>query len=328
VIVSSVSFANKVITQVDSVRYDGFSGVFNVTPESIMLASAGDTSAGGATGKTSLQYIDISDPGGAIVARGSLTVDGMVNGWGADNGRWNLDFADGKTAHVIGQAGGYLGGYTLSTPISPIPIIPPFRRRCRSSDRVERRRPVRQQPALPVAHVRYYNNSGATPFRSTTSPTDRAAAGRHRGRPRRGVEHPAGARLAIFALGNDYGNAGHGDAVTLHYLDVTDPARARARYLDVRPGLGVDPGCRHVQGVHHGRDQRPRRRALLRMGLPRLHLQQRPPARRVHAHQRDHRGPARTKGWVERGIFVGNRLISLSDVSLAVIDYGDPMKRA
>jgi hypothetical protein len=37
-------------------------------------------------------------------------------------------------------------------------------------------------------------------------------------------------------------------------------------------------------------------------------------------------GPARTKGWVERGIFVGNRLISLSDSSLTVVDYSDPTK--
>jgi len=36
-------------------------------------------------------------------------------------------------------------------------------------------------------------------------------------------------------------------------------------------------------------------------------------------------GAARTKGWVERGIFVGNRLVSLSSQSLAVVDYSAPM---
>jgi hypothetical protein len=36
-------------------------------------------------------------------------------------------------------------------------------------------------------------------------------------------------------------------------------------------------------------------------------------------------GAGRTRGWVERGIFVGDRLVSLSDVALAVIDYADPM---
>jgi hypothetical protein len=39
-------------------------------------------------------------------------------------------------------------------------------------------------------------------------------------------------------------------------------------------------------------------------------------------------GPARTKGWLERRIFVGNRLVSLSDLSLAVIDYTNPMAPA
>src|SRR5262249_16052208 len=34
-------------------------------------------------------------------------------------------------------------------------------------------------------------------------------------------------------------------------------------------------------------------------------------------------GAARTKGWVERGIFVKNRLVSLSDLALSVIDYTD-----
>ena len=32
-------------------------------------------------------------------------------------------------------------------------------------------------------------------------------------------------------------------------------------------------------------------------------------------------GAAKTKGWVERGIFVGNRLVSLSDLALSVVDY-------
>ncbi|HSS00481.1 MAG TPA: beta-propeller domain-containing protein, partial [Kofleriaceae bacterium] len=116
VIVSSVSFANHAIAQVDTIRYDGFAGVFHVTPDAIMLASAG-TVGGNVSSHSSLQYIDISDPAGSIVPRGAIDVDGMINGWGADNGRWNLDFADGKTAHVIGQNydRNYQGGYTLST---------------------------------------------------------------------------------------------------------------------------------------------------------------------------------------------------------------------
>src|SRR5262249_19251940 len=69
VVVASVSFANRTIQQVDELRFDGFTGVFNVTPNAIMLASAADY-----TSPTSLLYLDISDPGGAIVKRGALEV--------------------------------------------------------------------------------------------------------------------------------------------------------------------------------------------------------------------------------------------------------------
>jgi len=159
VIVSSVSFANRAIAQVDTVAFEGFNGVFNVTPSAIMLASTG------ATGQTSLLYLDISDPGGRIVQRGSLAVDGQVNGWGADNGRWNLDFADGKTAHIIGQVGNYNGGYMLSTVDFSNPSAPVL------------------DSALTIAHTGwsaaarfdtnrlylspetgYYDGSGTTPF--------------------------------------------------------------------------------------------------------------------------------------------------------------------
>ena len=91
-----------------------------------MTADGGGTDAGAGvvttpSNQTELLYLDISDPGGQIVQRGSLTVAGLVQGWGADNGRWNLDFADGQTAHVVGCAAGQWGycdgtsGYILST---------------------------------------------------------------------------------------------------------------------------------------------------------------------------------------------------------------------
>jgi uncharacterized secreted protein with C-terminal beta-propeller domain len=35
-------------------------------------------------------------------------------------------------------------------------------------------------------------------------------------------------------------------------------------------------------------------------------------------------GTAHTKGWVQRGIFVGTRLLSLSDEALGVVDYSNP----
>jgi hypothetical protein len=329
VVVSSVSFANHAITQVDSVRYEGYSGVFNVTPNSIMLASAGDTSTGGVTGKTLLQYIDISDPGGAIVPRGSLTVDGMVNGWGADNGRWNLDFADGKTAHVIGQMFGldYRGGYTLSTADFANPDAPVLRSAM----------PIAQEGWSAAARfdgnrlylspqVGYYDGSGTTPFRvfDLTNPAAPRLAGTITVPGQVWNILPApGSR--IFALGNDYANGGYGASVSLHYLDVTDPASPqllgtskfgegwawtpaagtfKAFTMDTSKGLVVLPfsGWDYRGGYNNGLQ-------LIEFSSTTVTTA----------------GPAHTKGWVERGIFVGNRLVSLSDISLAVVDYTDPM---
>jgi len=321
VIVSSVSFANHAIAQVDTVAFEGFNGVFNVTPSAIMLASAG------AAGQTSLLYLDISDPGGTIVQRGSLAVDGRVNGWGADNGRWNLDFADGKTAHIIGQVGNYNGGYMLSTVDFSNPDAPVL------------------DSALTIAHTGwsaaarfdtnrlylspetgYYDGSGTTPFQVFDLSIPRAPklAGT--------VTVPGsvwnilpapGSR--IFALGNDYRTSGEGASVSLQYLDVTDPAQPKllgtstfgqgwawtpaagtfkaftmnaATGLVVLPFSGWDPTG---GGYNNG-----------------LQLIEFTPTTVTTA------GAAHTRGWVERGIFVGNRLVSLSDLSLAVVDYTDP----
>lgn len=321
VIVSSVSFANHTIAQVDNVAFEGFNGVFNVTPSAIMLASAG------ATGQTSLLYLDISDPGGTIVQRGSLAVDGRVNGWGADNGRWNLDFADGKTAHMIGQVSNYNGGYVLSTVDFSNPDVPVL------------------DSALTIANTGwgaaarfdtnrlylspetgYYDGSGNTPFQvfDLSAPQAPKLAGT--------VTVPGsvwnilpapGSR--IFALGNDYRTSGEGAPVSLQYLDVTNPAQPKllgtstfgqgwawtpaagtfkaftmnaATGLVVLPFSGWDPNGR---GYNNG-----------------LQLIEFTPTTVTTA------GAAHTRGWVERGIFVGNRLVSLSDLSLAVVDYTNP----
>ncbi len=113
VIVSSVSFAGNVIQAVGSVTFPGFSGVFNVTPNAIMLAHAVDTTPtdggttyggtvdaaaadggsvqaknadaglrGTARNQTELLYLDISDPGGQIVQRGAASRGGPGPGVG------------------------------------------------------------------------------------------------------------------------------------------------------------------------------------------------------------------------------------------------------
>jgi hypothetical protein len=335
VIVSSVSFANGQIAQVDKVQFGAFAGVFNVTPSSIMLASDASgwtTAPPGApvvyTSKTQLLYLDISDPGGAIVERGALTVDGAVNGWGVDNGRWNLDFADGKTAHVVCQASNYNDGYVLSTVDFTNPGAPVLASALHipstgwsaaarfDTDRLY----LSPQPG-------YYNGTSATPLQvyDLTVPAAPRLAGTTQlpGLVWNLLPAP-GSR--IFALGNGSPVAGEGNPVSVHYLDVTDPAAPRllgtstfgqgwawtpaagtfkaftmdaASGLVVVPFAGWDPQGR---GYNNG-----------------LQLIEFTPSSVTTA------GAARTKGWVERGIFVGNRLVSLSSQSLAVVDYSAPM---
>src|SRR6185295_12753140 len=66
-----------------------------------------------------LDYLDISDPGGRIAVKGEVRITGNLLDYGTDNGRWNLDFADGRTAHLLGRAvdqqNGGQQGYVLAT---------------------------------------------------------------------------------------------------------------------------------------------------------------------------------------------------------------------
>jgi hypothetical protein len=323
VVVSSVSFANGVIREVDNIRYDGFTGVFNVTPEAIMLASTS-----GNRDQTQLQYIDISDPGGEILPRGSIIVEGAVNGWGADNGRWNLDFADGKTAHVVGQNYyNYDGSFTLSTADFSNPDAPQLA----SSLRISRtgwstaaRFDGNRLYLSP--QTGWYDGSNTTPFQvyDLTNPSAPRLAGTITVPGQVWNILPApGQRL--FALGNQYNSTNYGSSVSLHYLDVTDPTAPqllgtskfgegwawtpaagtfKAFTMDATKGLVVLPfsGWDYRSGYNNG-----------------LQLIEFSPSTLPTA------GAGRTRGWVERGIFVGNRLMSLSDVSLAVIDYTDAM---
>jgi hypothetical protein len=330
VIVSSVNFANGAVAPVNQLRFDGFNGVFNVTPNAIMLASSGTTAVpgGASNSQTSLLYLDISDPAGAIVKRGSLSVAGQVNGWGADNGRWNLDFADGKTAHVIGQASyDYNGGYTLSTVDFSNPDAPVLDSALAVAGTGWSAAARFDTNRLYLSPDGYYNDDGSTPFQvfDLTNPKAPKLAGT--------VAVPGSVwnilpapNSKMFALGNDYQVAGEGDPVSLHYLDVTNPGAPlllgtstfgqgwawtpatgtfKAFTMDATKGLvvlpfsGWDPTG---QGYNNG-----------------LQLIQFTPTTVTTA------GTAHTKGYVERGIFVGSRLVSLSDLSLAVVDYTNPM---
>ncbi|HLK40182.1 MAG TPA: beta-propeller domain-containing protein, partial [Polyangiaceae bacterium] len=229
VIVSSVNFAGGAITAVSSKTYAGYGAVFNVTPSSIMLAHpAPPGDSGVAPAQTVLQYLDITDPNGAIAERGSITVDGAVEGWGPDNGRWNLDFADGKTAHTIGSLDTYassgsnfvLATADFSNPDAPVldstlPIASPG---WTPAARFDSQR-------MYLSESSYSSASGTTPLQiyDLSKPTAPALAGQTTIPGSVWLILPSGNQL--FALGQDTTASTSSSQVSLKYLDVTDATK-------------------------------------------------------------------------------------------------------
>ncbi|HVY36634.1 MAG TPA: beta-propeller domain-containing protein [Polyangia bacterium] len=356
VIVSSVSFAGNAIRSVGKVAFPGFSGVFNVTPNAIMLAhdvapAASDADAGmpgssttkdaaaakpaAPSGQTELLYLDISDPAGQIVQRGSLRVAGHVQGWGADNGRWNLDFADGQTAHVVACATGLYGscdgtsGYVLSIADFSNPDAPALASQLvipSTGWSVAARFDTDRLYLSPQTYD-YGTGATATPFLVYDLGDAKA--------PKlAGTLDITGTIWNIlpapnhrmFALGTQYMNTptSSGSAVSLQYLDVTAPSAPqligtssfgsgwawtpaagtfKAFTMDAAQGLVVLPfsGWSNTSQTYNN-------------GLQLIDFT---------ASSIATGGAAHTRGWVERGIFVKNRLVSLSDLSLAVVDYAN-----
>ena len=319
VVVSSVSFSAGQIQQVDSLSYPGWDGVFNVTPDAIMLAHGQDN------GTSQLLYLDISDPNGHIVQRGSISIAGEVNGWGADNGRWNLDFADGKTAHAIGENwSSSQQSYTLSTVDFTNPDAPVLDSELTIPDTgwtVASRFVGTRLYLTPSSG--YYNNTSTTPFQiyDLSNPAAPHLAGQAQINGAVWNILPA-SDTRMFALGNSYSTD---NSVTLQYLDVTSPSAPqligtsqfgngwawtpaagtfKAFTMDATKGLVVLPfaGWDDQTGAYNNGLQ------LIQFTDTSIQTA----------------GAAHTKGWVERGIFVGNRLVSLSDLSLAVVSYDTP----
>jgi hypothetical protein len=333
VIVSSVSFAGNAIQAVGRASFPGYSGVFNVTPNSILLAhDSAPASNGRPSGLTELLYLDISDPGGNIVQRGALTVNGQVQGWGADNGRWNLDFADGKTAHIVGCAAGSYGycdgtsGYVLSIADFSDPSAPVLTSELTIPSAgwtVAARFDSSRLYLSPYGGYYYGTTDQSTPFQvyDLTDPKAPALAGTLSipGSVWNILPAPG---LRLFALGSDYTSTS--GSVSLKYLDVTQPSAPvllgtsrfgegwawtpaagtfKAFTMDATKGLVVLPFSGWSSDSQSYND-----------GLQLIDFT---------ASSVTTGGAAHTRGWVERGIFVKTRLVSLSDLSLAVVDYTD-----
>ncbi len=336
VIVSSVSFAGGVIKQAGYKEFPGYGGVFNVTPTSIMFAhdvvSDPTQPYSNPTGKTELQYVDISDYGGKIVLRGAVQVDTRVQGWGADNGRWHLDFADGKFARALGCMAsdgsyycGYGGGtYGLATADFSDPDHPTVTSQLAISG-------SGWSPAARFDGGRMYLSPDDTYSYSGTTSTPiqifdvtSALAPKLVGQTTISGSvynfFPAGNRL--FALGSDYGS--DSSSVALNYLDVTDATKPSVIGTSTfGSGWAWTPAADTFKAFT--RDDSKGLVVLPFSGWSYKDYQYNNGVQLIEYTPGSitTKGAAHSRGWVERGIFVNGRLLSLSDLALSVVDYSD-----
>lgn len=340
VVISSVRFGDRAPTLAGTKEFDGYSGAFNVTSNAIIMAHdiLVDGPQGGKqpTGKASIDYIDFN-PLGEIVPRGSFQVDGLLNGWSADNGRWNIDFAD-NTASVLTcnasqygycDGGGPNGGYKLTTIDFSDPAAPKglgalsvpnkgwsatarfANKRMYLSPREGAYSQNGQQQATPVDI--YDLSAPATPKLAGSTSINGAVW----------LFMPVG-NDRLFALGNEYGNGYSSSKVALRWLDVADATQPKVLGTSTfGDGWAWTPAAGTFKAFT--RDDNQKLVVLPFSGWSSTSYEY---LNGVQLIEYDTgsvatKGAAKSKGWVERGVFVKNRLVSLSDQALSVIDYAD-----
>lgn len=105
-VITSVGWSTGTPLKIAEQTIPGDDGTFAFATTALVASTV---SASSATSTSTLQYVDISDPAGAITLRGSLTVSGAVglySGFCSNTGGWSLDFADGVHAHAVATGGG------------------------------------------------------------------------------------------------------------------------------------------------------------------------------------------------------------------------------
>lgn len=333
--VSSVNLAGGKVSAIDTYDVPGNSGIFNVTPNAIVLASSVQGSNGTLAASTALQYLDISDPGGRIVVRGTATVNGYAQPYGADNGRWTLDFADDHYAHVVTSDNQYSNGdLVISTADFGNPDAPVVTGSLRvknpgysAATRFDSGRLYLTPNSFSCYDAQGQTvSSYQTPLEvfDVSNPTAPVELGVTQISGQISLMMPNGQNL--FVLGNDYDCTSYtANPMALAYFDMSDPAHPRALgsadfgkgwtyspaagtfkafTLDATDGLVVLPfsGWDSDDYVYNNGVQ------LFAFDANSIRTS----------------GTGHTKGWVERGIFVNGRLLSLSDLALSVIDYSNP----
>lgn len=336
VLVSAVSFGGNTVKATGKIELPGYGGIFYVNGSSIMLAHdvVADPSKPWSepTGKTELLYVDISDPLGSIKPRGKLQVNGRVQGWGADNGRWNLDFGDEKFAHTIGCGNTWCGGsgshFVLATADFSNPDAPKLASELEipGTAWTPTARFVPGRMYLSPSNGWYDSTAGKTPIEiyDTSDPLAPKLAGSAAIDGNVWLFMPSGNKL--FALGNEYTGGPYYDnsKVSLRYLDVTDAAKPTVLGTSVfGEGWAWTPAAGTFKAFT--KDDKQGLVVLPFSGW----------SSKTHAYNNGLQliefnetsiktaGAAKTKGWVERGIFVKGKLVSLSDMALSVVDYSD-----
>ncbi len=335
VVISSVSLANPAPQLAGEKVYDGYSGAFHVTSSAIVLAhDVTDPSNGNQpTGKARVEWIDIQDLGGAIVPKGSIDVDGLLQGWSADNGRWNVNL-DGTTAEVLTCAASQYGycngqeGYNLTTldfadPAAPKPLgklaIPSqgWAATARFWDKRMYLSPREgyysngQQQQTPV---QIYDLADAANPKLAGSTNINGAVW---------LFMPLGTDR-LFALGNEYGNGYSSNKVSLRYLDVTDATNPSVIGTSTfGDGWAWTPAAGTFKAFI--RDSQQKIVVLPFSGWSNSSYEYTNGVQLIEydTNAITTKGAAKSKGWVERGIFVKNRVVSLSDQALSVVDYSD-----
>ncbi len=334
VAVTSVSIAGGKVVTKGTYRLPGYGGTFNVNASSILFAhSVAEAESSNGAASAELVYIDISDPKGTIRPRGSLTFAGSIEGSGADNGRWNLDFADGSTAHVLACSGPYCGSdqpLVLATADFSKPDQPALSSLVRipaTGWGATARFDSGRMYLTPGRNYNSGNQNPALPLQiwDLADPKAPVLAGSTELAGEVWNLIPAGDRL--FALGNEYTPGQQyytSSQVSLRYIDVSDPSQPtqigaskfgdgwawtpasgtfKAFTMDKSKGLIVLPFSGWDNDTYQYNN-----------GLQLIEYTEQGISTA---------GAAHSKGWTERGIFIKDRLLALSDLSLSVVDYTD-----
>lgn len=336
VVISSVSLLTS--TLAGEKIYDGYSGAFNVTDSTIVLAhDVTDPTSKQPTGKASVEWIDITDLSGAITPKGSFEVDGLLQGWSADNGRWNVNL-EGTTAEVLTCAASQYGycngqeGYNLTTVDFTNPSTPALKGKLAIPGKGWAATARFHDSRMYLSPRDGYYANGAqqpTPI-EVYDLTDKAApklAGSTNINGAVWLFMPLG-NDRLFALGNEYGQSNGGyyssSQVSLRYLDVADATNPKVLGTST---FGSDWAWTPAAGTFKAfvRDDAQKLVVLPFSGWNYNSYEYTNGVQLIEydTNAITTRGAAKSKGWVERGIFVKNRVISLSDQALTVVDHTD-----